>query len=188
MDIKLSSLDCDILSLFRDSYVRRLSLSEIAKRLGVHHRSVHIHVAALEEARILRRERKGRFIFVSPWLTERFIRAMILTEIHYFLRDSRVIIHKLSERCRHTAFCIIFGSYAARREHDLSDVDILTSHPLETDDLLVPVQQFVYPSLSRIPSELFAEIRKNHLILTGYEPFVFEMVKHYESREDEVVF
>ncbi len=179
MDKKVSYLDFEILSLYRDDYNKRLLLTEIAKTLGVNHRTVKLHLGTLEKYKVLNVEKRGKLVYAFPSLKEDFIKFMVMTEIYIFLKDRRQIIKELAKKCKDNKFCIVFGSYASYTESDVSDIDVVVDKTIDTDDLFIEVQQFEYNSLKKIPERLFKEIQKNHIILKGYEEFVDEVMRRY---------
>ncbi len=179
MDKKVSHLDFEILSLYRDNYNKKLLLTEIAKALEVNHRSVRLHLSKLEEYKILNVEKRGKLVYAFPSLKEDFVKFMVMTEAYVFLKDERPVIKELAKRCKDNKFCIVFGSYASYTEYDVSDIDIIINKTIDTDDLFIEVQQFEYTSLKKIPERVFKEILKHHIILKGYENFVDEVMRRY---------
>ena len=178
MDGKISMTGIRIVGLFSSDYRKPLMLSEIARLLGINHRTARIHVDSLHEIGVLETETRGRNVFVRPSPGCRFIRAMVAYESLRFVEDDRYQLREVAGKCI-GRFCIIFGSFALGNETEFSDIDIITDKAFSAPGILNRPQLFVFKSLKKIPDELFSQIAKAHIVVKGYEEFVDEMVRRY---------
>lgn len=193
---KITPLELDIIALYCDDYNKGIHIREIARRLGMNHRSIMLTLQRLEKKSIMQAKTIGKNKVHSLNLHNIITREYITSaEINrtISLLNRKFIFKKLAQEIisemGHLPI-ILFGSYARRNETKESDIDILIFTDQgdyngevekkikdfgKTYGVRFQIQKGTRDSFEKGLLEkdpLVIEIAQNHVILNNYQFFI----------------
>lgn len=199
----INNVKINIVSLFRNNYLNRFHIRQMAKLIEKSHVGLLPHLRELEKSKILNSQEIGKSKVYSLNLNNDQVRELLsiaekkraleLLENEVFMRK----IYRESKDLDLTGSLVLFGSYASKTNTKESDIDLLYLGNLKEGEskkiselgkiyeksihlIHMNIKQF-REQLSKKGS-LINEIINNHIILYNQDVFINEIWRYYESK------
>ncbi|VVB81387.1 Nucleotidyltransferase domain protein [uncultured archaeon] len=192
----LTGMELRIIAFFIEHITETFAIREIARKTGIDYKLTHATIQKLAQKNILLKKRQANVDLCSLNLRNdltqvhyaEMLRAQEFLKKHHELS---IFFKSIMEKIKET-FCtlLVFGSYAKETERKHSDVDILIIAPsrepgeeieriintesvflkLKVQTIVLDEKEFI-ANLSDKKLNVVQEAFKNHVIITGVEPF-----------------
>ena len=201
----INSINLDIISLFRNSYLSQFHIRQMAKMIGKSHVGLLPHLKELEKNKILISKEVGKSRVYSLNLSNNQVKEFLsFAEKRKSLEllDKEAFIKKIYGEFMNldlTGSLILFGSYASKAHTAESDIDLLYLGDLkESEGKRIKELGKIYKREIHLVSmnigqfreqlskqgALSKEIISNHIILYNHDIFINEIWRHYYERKE----
>jgi len=182
-----------ILKYFLRGYNKQIHGRELINKVEISQKNIALTLNELEKKNILSSKRKGnmKYFFFNksnPLIRKYLVLAELMHSIG-FLQKSPKISHILDKIKKSNQIICVFGSYAKDKQKKDSDLDLFIVGSVdkkqikkisETYNLKISIKNASKLNFIKSLKEgnsLMNEILEDHIILSGYEEFVEEVVK-----------
>lgn len=144
---KLDEKSLKVLNLFRGDYTRSLHIREMARIIGLSHRTVLLHLQKLEQTAILTKKTIGRAVHyslnkdniltkIAMEMTENYATICLLKE-QFIIKN---ILTEIEEKNAVQGCIALFGSWTKGYADETSDIDLLIIGKLLNKKIITDIQ------------------------------------------------
>lgn len=202
----INNMKLDIIALFRDNYLAKLHIRQMARMLEKSHVSLLPYLKELEKERVLISKEIGKNKEYSLNLNNNQVReflALAEKKKSLELLNQEIFIRKIYEeflKLDLNGTLVLFGSCASKTHTKESDIDLMYLGDLneikarkikEIGVIYQKKMHFMHVPFNRFRIQLSKhdfltkEIVKNHVILCNHDLFINEVWRHYLERKEE---
>lgn len=178
------------LEIYLDDMTKAVSLNEFATHFDKPHQTVKKHLEEFVTTRVLKQERKGRFLYYKLNLDNPLFKEHIIMcekeRLLLFLKNNPfffILYKELSAFFKNSSF-LLFGSSVTEKNY--IDIDVLAiSKSKKIKAVLEKLEHTYSKKIHLIQTEkkymsktLIKEIKNKHIILNGHESF-YEVLYDY---------
>jgi len=183
----------EIMKQFLGDYSKEIYGRELVKKVNISQKNIALTLEKLEKAGILSSKTKGntRYFFLNKLnpLCKKYILLVEVEKSIEFLKNNSKVNQILDKIDKNKKIICVFGSYAKGIKKKDSDLDLFVIGNFDEKEikqigknynLNIDVKQCSksgFVLLLKEKDSLILEILENHVLISGYEEFIEEVIK-----------
>ncbi len=183
----------EIIKQFLGDYNKEIYGRELIKKVGISQKNIALTLEELEKAGMLSSKTRGniRYFFLNK-LNPFYKKYLLLAEVENsieFLKNQPKVSQVLDKIEKNKKIICVFGSYAKGIQKKDSDLDLFIIGKFNEKEikkigkdynLTISIKggtKYDFVSSLKERNPLLKEILENHILISGYEEFIEEVVK-----------